>query len=82
MKGDKEVKDKILMFIIGALVGAVITTGIFYIYTKNNNNCSITDREMSGEMKERPDGEPPEKPSGEQGEPPAKPDEINNQDSN
>jgi len=73
------VKDKILMFIIGVLVGAVITTGIFYIYTKNNNNCSINDREMSSE---RPDGEPPEKPNGEQGEPPAKPDEINNQDSN
>ena len=34
-------KDKILMFIIGTLVGAVITTGIFYIYTKNNNNFGI-----------------------------------------
>ena len=58
-------KDKILIFIIGLLVGAVITASGFLIYEKVNKN---TNQMPSGErmqMMERPDGEtPPEKPSG------------------
>ena len=29
-------KDKIIVFIIGVLVGAVLSTGAFYIYTRVN----------------------------------------------
>ena len=58
-------KDKILNFIIGVLVGAVITASGFLIYEKANKN---TNQMPSGErmqMMERADGEtPPEKPSG------------------
>ena len=58
-------KDKIFAFIIGLLVGAVITASGFLIYEKVNKN---TNQMPSGErmqMMERPDGEsPPEKPSG------------------
>ena len=58
-------KDKILIFIIGLLVGAIITGLGFLIYQNINKN---TDQIPSGEqmrMMERPNGEiPPEKPSG------------------
>lgn len=71
-------KDKIIMFIIGLLVGAVISTGIFYIYTttKGKCDCSTQNNQMNG-------GQPPEMPSGQNGQPPEKPSENNNiQDNN
>ena len=73
-------KDKILVFIIGLLVGAIITAGGFLIYEKNNpratqseeTNTQTTenfDRRMPGGQRtsgEMPDGEvPPEMPDGE-----------------
>lgn len=80
-------KDKILIFIIGFLLGAIITTGGFIIYNKsniNNNNISQNTFErgnppsMNGEA---PGGNPPEKPPFDNGEePPAKPDETNTND--
>ena len=47
-------KDKILLFSIGVLVGAIIATAIFYVYTttNSNNNQNI------------PGGMPPDMPSG------------------
>ena len=62
-------KDKILIFIIGLLVGAIISTGAFYIYSKSNAcDCSNTNTQMNG-------GTPPEMPSGQNnGQPPEKPD--------
>lgn len=33
-------KEKILMLIIGILIGAVITAGCFLIFTKNNTNSN------------------------------------------
>ena len=60
-------KDKIMLFVIGILLGAVIATGAFYVYTKANNNCNNT--QMNG-------GQPPEMPSGqnsENGQPPVMP---------
>ena len=57
-------KDKILVFIIGLLVGAIITALGFLIYEKINKN---TNKMLNGErmqMMERPDGETPlEKPN-------------------
>ena len=73
-------KDKILVFIIGVLVGAIIATSVFFVYEKNNSsNTESTNQTMQmrdGEAPpdmpdgERPDGEsdgktPPEKPDGE-----------------
>ena len=73
-------KDKILLFIIGVLVGAVISTGAFFVYTKtttcNTNNNQIT---------ETPGGTPPSMPngqSGDNGQPPEKTEENNTQNSN
>lgn len=61
-------KDKILVFIIGFLVGAVIATGVFFIISKNNSNNGP---QMNG-------GTPPQMPSGENGQPPEKPSGENN----
>ena len=71
-------KDKILVFIIGLLLGAVITASGFLIYEKNNQNTTKTPNQEKMQMMERPDGEtPPEKPDGENNnenrpEPPAR----------
>ena len=60
-------KDKIIIFIIGILVGAVIATGSFYIYLNtskcNNNN---NQNQMNG-------GQPPEMPNGQNGQKPEMP---------
>lgn len=64
--GGKVMKNKILTFIIGVLVGAIITTVCFYAYMKTNNTRMM---DMSGRgemppMMQQGDGEtPPEKPS-------------------
>ncbi|MBR3523673.1 MAG: hypothetical protein IKN87_03205 [Bacilli bacterium] len=73
-------KDKIMLFVIGVLVGAVISTGAFYIYTTTNCSCNCNNQntQMNG-------GQPPEMPSGQQGEngqPPEKPSDNNSQNSN
>jgi hypothetical protein len=73
-----DTKMRIISFIIGVLVGAIISTGAFIISVnvlgaKNNNSQSS---QMQG------GGTPPEMPSGENGQPPAKPGESNNQNGN
>ena len=73
-----DTKMRISSFIIGVLVGAIISTGAFIISVnvlgaKNNNSQSS---QMQG------GGTPPEMPSGENGQPPAKPGESNNQNGN
>ena len=61
-------KNKILILIIGILIGAVLTSIGFYIYQKNNNGGP--DFLQNGEMPQMPNGgngqTPPDKPSGEQ----------------
>ena len=56
-------KEKILIFVIGILLGAVIATGTFYVYNKTivNNNCNTNNVQ------------PPEMPNGQVGEPPEMP---------
>lgn len=59
-------KDKILIFVIGFLVGAIIATTGFLIYEKvnKNNNNQMPNFEQR-QMRERSNGEePPEKPEG------------------
>ncbi|MBR1386507.1 MAG: hypothetical protein IJ568_06725 [Bacilli bacterium] len=73
-------KDKIMMFIIGLLVGAVISTGAFYVYTTTNSSCNCNNQNSQMNV-----GQPPEMPSGQQGEngqPPEKPSDNNSQNSN
>lgn len=72
-------KNKILILIIGILIGAVVTSTIFYIYQKNNTNTNGgPDFSQNGEMPQMPNGgngqTPPDKPSGDNSEtPPEKP---------
>lgn len=57
-------KNKILTFIIGVLVGAIITTIGFLIYEKVNNNSHSMPNGERPQMMERENGEtPPEMPS-------------------
>lgn len=49
-------KDKIVFFVIGFLVGAVLSTGIFYVYTlTNKSNTNTNFQQTNG-------GQPPQKP--------------------
>ena len=60
-------KDKIIMLIIGALLGAVIATGAFLIYSKSSCN-----------NEQMPQGNPPSIPSGQSNEQREKPSDNNN----
>lgn len=52
-------KDKILMLIIGILIGAVITAGCFLVFTKNSTGTN-----QNGNMPEMGNFVPGEKPNG------------------
>ena len=69
-------KEKIILFVIGVLLGAVISTAAFFVYTKTlgtSSNSGSTSGQMQG------GGTPPEMPSGgnsgnnQGGTPPEKP---------
>ena len=71
-------KNKIITFIIGMLVGAIIATGGFFIYQKMSHPKGMPNGDRPERMMNREDGEePPEKPDGEQGEPPDRKDKQN-----
>lgn len=75
-------KEKIVMFIIGALVGAIITTGVFLVI-RQNDTSSISEGPGSMQMQGGPngeDGQPPELPNGEK--PSEAPDKTQNENSN
>ncbi len=80
-------KDKIILFVIGLLVGAVIATGAFYVYTTTSNSCSNNQstKMISGQPPEMPsggqggNGQPPEKPNGENSQSSDKPSDNNTQ---
>ena len=87
-------KDKILVFIIGLLVGAIIATGCYYCYSKSHTNNNHTDRpnmmSQDGNFKGMKGGTPPSMPSNNQngnsnqndnqGQPPAMPEQNSNTD--
>lgn len=82
-------KGKILTFIIGLLVGGIIATAGFLIYSKTVANNSSQPEMMqmngNGQMGEQSGSmsEPPEKPDGDNNvEPLTKPEESNNNTSN
>ncbi len=75
-----DIKMRIFSFIIGVLVGAIISTSAFIVSVNvlgANNSSNGQSSQMQG------GGTPPEMPSGENGQPPAMPGESNeNQSSN
>ena len=63
-------KYKILVFIIGLLVGSIIIASGFFIYERVNKNTNQTSSGEQKQMMEKPNGEkPPNKPSGKGGAP-------------
>ena len=83
-------KDKILVFIIGLLVGAIIATGCYYFYSKthvktNNHGDRPAMMSQDGNSTGMPSGTPPSMPSNDQngasnhnqGQPPAMPGQQN-----
>lgn len=72
-------KDNILIFIIGVLLGACIATGAFFVYSTTNNTCNNNQTMEMGGASQGQMGEPPEKPDGDNGQPPEKPGENNQQ---
>ena len=65
-------KDKIIVFAIGFLVGAIVASGGFYVYSILSNDESEKTHEM-GEAPQMGDRQtPPQMPNG---QPPQKPDE-------
>lgn len=70
-------KDKLLIFVIGLLLGAVISTGAFFAYSKATSCNNTNNAQM-----QMPGGRPPSDQGGKSGqssEPPAKPGENNTQ---
>jgi len=58
-------KNKILIFIMGVLIGAVITASGFLFYEKSNKSTNQTSSDERMPMMERPEGEmPPERAGG------------------
>ncbi len=77
-------KDKIMYLIIGMLIGAIVATSGFLIYSKtasnnNGNSPEMMQMNSNNQMGNPPSGDmgtPPDKPNGDNGqEPPAKPGE-------
>ena len=68
-------KDKIIIFIIGLLLGAIISTASIFAYTKaesKDNNSNMNSIQMNGN--------PPSMPGGNgMGEPPTRPGDNNTQ---
>ena len=73
-------KDKFLLFIIGVLVGAIISTGAFFAYTKATTACNNSNNQMR-----MPGGNPPsmqDRQSGQQLEKPGENIPENNSETN
>ena len=84
-------KEKIIIFVIGLLVGAVISTGAFFVYSKattcNNMNNNQTMQMPRGAPPSMQNGQsngnegPPEKPSGDNNDNSQAPEKPNNENS-
>ena len=81
IKKKDTLKEKIILFVIGVLVGAVISTAAFFVYAKtlgtNNSASDSSSQQMPG------GGTPPEMPSGQNqgGTPPEMPSNTNSSQS-
>lgn len=80
-KKKDSVKGAVLLFVIGVLVGAILSTSAFFVYAKTldagNNASGSSSQRMPG-------GTPPEMPSGENrgGTPPEMPNNNTNSSQN
>ncbi len=77
-KSKDNVKGKIILFVIGVLVGAIVATSVFFVCTKMIGTGSSTGSSSSQQMPGG--GTPPEMPSGQNGQNGA-PDMQNSSDS-
>lgn len=75
-------KEKIILFVIGVLIGAVISTAAFFVYTKTLGTGNATSSSSSQQMPGG-GGTPPEMPSGQNqgGTPPEMPSNTNSSQS-
>ena len=75
-------KEKIILFVIGVLVGAVISTAAFFVYTKTLGTGNVTSSSSSQQMPGG-GGTLPEMPSGQNqgGTPPEMPSNTNSSQS-
>lgn len=75
-------KEKIILFVIGLLIGAVISTAAFFVYTKTLGTSSSASDSSSQQMPGG-GGTPPEMPSGQNqgGTPPEMPSNTNSSQS-
>ena len=85
VRSENTARDKILLFVIGVLVGAVVSTAAFFVYVKVAGVG--TSQSQSGQMGQMPGGTPPEMPSGgnsqgSQGTPPEMPGNNSSQNTN
>lgn len=55
-------KEKIVLFVVGVLIGAVISTVAFFVYVKTLGINTSSNNSQSSEMQQG--GTPPEMPSG------------------
>ena len=69
----EDMKDKLLIFIIGVLVGAVIASGTFFVYMKSST-CNNNNQQM-----QMPGGTPPSMPNEQNGQPTENSYNANNQ---
>ena len=79
---EKTIKGKIILFIIGVLIGAIISMASFLVYTKTLGVNANSNSDSSMQM---PSGTPPEMPSGDNsqgGTPPEKPSDDNSSSEN
>ena len=74
-------KEKIILFVIGVLIGAVISTAAFFVYAKTLGTSSNTSGSSSQQM--QGGDTPPEMPSGQNqgGTPPEMPSNTNSSQS-
>ena len=82
LKKKDTLKEKIILFVIGVLVGAIISTVAFFVYTKTLGTGSNTSGSSSQQMPGG-GGTPPEMPSGQNqgGTPPEMPSNTNSSQS-
>lgn len=79
-------KDKIVFLIIGILIGGIIATTGFLVYSKtitnNSNQPEMMQMQQNGQMQPPSNGnmeQPPEKPDGDNNqEPPTRPENSSN----
>ena len=82
LKKKDTLKEKIILFVIGVLVGAIISTVAFFVYAKtlgtDGNTSGSSSQQMPGGG-----GTPPEMPSGQNqgGTPPEMPSNTNSSQS-